>query len=183
MSAKVIQLSDFKKGYRAPTGVVFPELYRLEGDYFDLVEGSLTPSQREAPVGLVLSELDADGLANPRWTPLKRLDPSKDRGWAIVRHHMQRTSVEGYFDALCDLGVIKSVHLYQTREGLFSLLRRPAPPNCPDHLLIYISKGTLQIGPAAGSLVDNWQIVHPDGSVSDDFDAVSPWDEEDIGEG
>jgi hypothetical protein len=174
VTAKIFEMRDFPKGLRAANGVVFPELYRLEGEYFNLVGDSVEASGRKAPAEFVLSDEDARGLANPRWTPSKSLDPSKDAGWVVVRHHMKRSFVKGYFDALSDLTVVESAQTYQTKYGLFTLLCRPAPPNSLDHLLIYITKVQLHLEPVAGEWVDSWQIVHPDGSVTDDFDAIVP---------
>lgn len=173
MPAKVFEIDAYRSGFRAPNGVVFPELYRVEGCYFEPAEdGSVMPTNRAAPIDYSLSIHTDPGLANPKWSPIRRLEPLKDVGWVIVRHHMQRAFVEGYFDALSDKTVLEAVSLYATKEGLFTVLRMMPPPGAPDHLLIYVTKVQLHDGPFAGEWIDMWQIVHPDGSITDDFDVL-----------
>lgn len=170
MSAKVIQLREYLTAFVSPTGVVFPEPYRLTGYYWEEVQGGLDASSRAAPTEIVLGDRDDAGLANPSWKRLSKLDPSEDRsGWVIVRHQSE-SNLEGYFDALSDMTAMRTVRLYATENGLFTMLRMPPPLNCPDHLLIYVWKHDEgDVGPE-----DRWRIVHPDGSITYDIDAVTP---------
>lgn len=177
MPAKIFDLRSFRSGLRAPNGVVFPQLYRVEGYYFDLdgMERPV-PSSRKAETQYALGDTSHHGLANAQWTPLTKLEPALDAGWIVVRHHMQLALVEGYIDALMDTQDTgnPAKTAYKTKEGLFTLLRRAPPPGGPDHLLIYISKVQLHQGPFAGQWIDTYQIVHPDASSTDDFAALTP---------
>lgn len=182
---KIIELSSFRAGFKASNGVVFPQLYRVEGYYFDVVVGQTVASGRPAPPEYSLEEKDRyRGIANATWTPVTKLDPKKDSGWIVVRHHMQSAFVEGYFDALVDLTVLETGEAFGTKQGRFTVLKRAAPAGAKDHLLLFVTKVQLQSGEYAGEWVDAWSIVHPDGSVTEVFEDVVPQyanDDEDEG--
>ena len=94
MTAKIIQLDSFRVGYRHwANGIQFPQLYRVTGYGYTVVnEGrqdeGLVQSTEPEPPSYSLSPVGGFGLASATAEPIRTLDPVKDRGCIIVRHHL-----------------------------------------------------------------------------------------------
>jgi hypothetical protein len=177
MTAKIIQLNRFRVGYRHwANSVKFPELHRVTGFFYDLLDEGL-PTEKEVVTDRPAApsySLSADGefgLANPTVEPIKMLSATEDKGWLIVRHHRSGASVDGYLNAIADgtnefheLGQM----VWQTDDGIFTVLHRPRTINRPDHLLVYVTETPIQRGPLSGVFESRYHIVFPDGTTSRD---------------
>lgn len=183
--ANIIQLENFrnKEPPRRRCGVVFPQLYRVRGFYFDVEGDKPVPSDRPAPVCYTLSPTDECGLAAPTWEAIDRLDWAIDHGWLIVRHHRQLEHAYGYLSAMLDHANELSKgkeRLFQDKDGLYTILHRDATRDAPDHLLVFIAQqpdphaADAKWGAAGAGWVDCFEIVHADGSISDDPDLLMP---------
>ena len=182
MAAKIIELSEYKSTIRSKrNGVAFPTIYRAQG-YFYGEEGLAGARGEEGAVFYTLSKNDANGYRDVAYEPIRGFS-EEDTGWLILRHHPNRDNVEGYLDAQCDSGIRNpsgGLSIFQTKEGLFSLLHRPAVPGCPDKLVVYVTRGPDPfVGNAfADTYGDGWmdhhQIVQVDGSLTEDPDIMLP---------
>jgi|GEM_PF-2175099 len=193
--AKIIQLDTFRTSVRSKHGnISFPQLYRAQGFYWNEPindHAHPTPSDRPAPHFYTLSERDDGGYANVAYTPIRSLDPAIDSGWLLIRHHRKLEEAEGYLSALADFNTgwkgRAPKALFQTKDGLFTLVERKPSPGTPDHLAIYVMLiPDPHINTEMGRMfstgtIDYHQIVHPDGSVTIDPDMLlDPASEEDI---
>ena len=140
--AKIIQFVPRIHGPRAPLGFRFPAVYRHTG--FSWKDLNLSgPDQRYPHLSYCLAAEEQDSVAESTLTPITHLDPSLDDGWIIVTRHSDEQRMGGYSEALTDAHPTRSTNAvshhshYQTDEGLFSLLHRPAPKGCENHLLIF----------------------------------------------
>ena len=66
--------------------------------------------------------------------------------------------------------------IWQTGEGVFTLMHRPPLPGRPDHLIAYVTK--VPDGGLAWITKDAFQIVHSDGNVTTDPELMCPTDSE-----
>jgi hypothetical protein len=75
------------------------------------------------------------------FTPITQLDPALDVGWVIVKHHHSLEIAMAYLEGQHDLAdndeAILNSMLYQTPEGVFTLLHRKPRPTCKNHLLVF----------------------------------------------
>jgi hypothetical protein len=118
----------------ASIAIEFPQLYRVTGyGYTVLNEGRqderVVQSTEPEPPSYSLSPDGVFGLASATAEPIRSLDPIKDRGCIIVRHHLSEAAAVGYIACVMDMPRTE-LHetgqmLWQTREGMFTLLRRP----------------------------------------------------------
>jgi hypothetical protein len=171
MTAKIIELGQYRSTVRAQNGVQFPQVYRLDGFLYEQGEGDeLWVSQDAAEPFYTLNDTDASGLANPTWTPITSIE----KGWLIIRHHMRSEFTEGYLDAFMDIrsGDPQQAAgtVYRTKEGIFTLIHRRKARGQVDGLIVYITKMPATNGPCEGTWMDRWHIVQEDGSVSHDID-------------
>jgi hypothetical protein len=182
MTAKIIQLDNFRVGYRHwANGIQFPQLYRVTGyGYTVLNEGRqderLVQSTETEPPSYSLSPDGVFGLASATAEPIRSLDPIKDRGCIIVRHHLSEAAAVGYIACVMDMPRTE-LHetgqmLWQTREGMFTLLRRPSGKGRPDNLVVYITSKPIESGPLSGEMDIVHHIVFPDGSNTRDADVL-----------
>lgn len=189
MSAKIIELKDYRTTVRSPKNKIpFPQLYRLTGVYFDagaMDNGRLEPGTEPAGPFYALQEQEGPKIANPKYEAIQRLDPAIDSGWVIIRHHMRDDYVEGYLDAHSDFRPPERdtyQMVYRTKEGLFTVMHRPPNEGRPDHLIVYITKvehpGLPELGVPAGWM-DSVQIFHSDGTITDNQDLLYEDEEED----
>lgn len=160
MSAKIVTLPSVRKsGVRCEiNGVVFPQLYRLTGYYFKLKEGrqlkggmleddsDMEPDYDAAttPAYTLGLDLDYGRIAEPKWTPISRLDPAIDKGWIMIRHHDSPGQAETYIDAMYDTENFEfgneRFHALNTEFGVFTLLHRMPNEAAPDCLVVYKTK-------------------------------------------
>lgn len=182
MTAKIIRLEQFNIGCRHhANGVRFPHIYRATGFEFDLVNGELVPGTT-TPVEpfYTLSDQGHFGVANPTFVAIKALSPQADRGWIIVRHHASQARAEAYIDCVGDSRPIPYDYsgpmLWQTGEGIFTLMHRPPRPGRPDHLIAYVTKVPAEGLPDIAE--DAFHIVHPNSSVTADPELMFPSDSE-----
>jgi hypothetical protein len=181
MAAKLIQLNEYKSTIRSKrNGVAFPTIYRARGYCFgerDGQQGDL------GPVFYTLSKNDDGGYLNVTYEPIRGFS-EEDSGWLFLRHHPNRDNVEGYLDALTDLHQDTfedgGQKIFQTKEGLFSLVHRPAMAGRPDRLVVYVTRAPDPHvnHPIAGQFSNGWmdhhQIIHLDGSLTEDPDILLP---------
>lgn len=179
MAARIIALNEYKSTIRSKrNGVAFPTIYRARGYCHDGVPG--VPGE-PGPVFYTLSKNDDAGYCNVAHEPIRGFS-EKDSGWLFLRHHPNKDNVEGYLDALVDLqpetdGVQR---IFQTKEGLFSLVHRPALAGRPDKLVVYVTRAPDPHvnHPVAGKYSNGWmdhhQIVQIDGSLTEDPDIMLP---------
>ena len=82
MTAKIISLQNYRSIIRdSANGVVFPQVYRVRGNYYDLDErGQLIGSDRPAPPCFTLSETDTNNLFNPTIELVEKLVGGIDGG-------------------------------------------------------------------------------------------------------
>lgn len=181
MAAKIIQLSEYKSTIRSNrNGVAFPTIYRARGCCHD---GAPGVQGEPGPVFYTLSKNDDGGYCNVTHEPIRGFS-EEDSGWLFHRHHPNRDNVEGYLDALMDLHqeTIEDGDrsIFQTKEGLFSLVRRPAVAGRPDRLVVYVTRAPDPHvnHPIAGKYSNGWmdhhQVVHLDGSLTEDPDIMLP---------
>jgi hypothetical protein len=189
MSAKIIHLKNVKRGLvRCPeSGVVFPQLYRLTGNWPELDEdgqpyedtiandnGPTPIKEKRAPSYTLDMETEYEEISDPHWTPISYLDPAIDKGWVIIRHHYTRESMYAYMDAMFDTETYESPldrwQTFETDIGFFSVLRRPATTGAPDHVVIWITK---VMDPTDGTQTDWFKVTGPDGQDMD-IDALDP---------
>ncbi len=176
----VIYLNKFHVGLRHwANGVLFPQLYRLTGYYYNaemetdeqfrLLEGRGEPAE---PQYLLSNTGNYAELVDPEVEPINVMTPGIDRGWLVIRHHRSHERAKGYIDAIGDFDAAHCERvLWQTDDGVFTLLHRPAVEGRPDNLIIYVTE---QVRTSAFDLPP-WEmafhIVYPDGTTSQD-DAV-----------
>jgi hypothetical protein len=182
MTAKIIQLDSFRVGYRHwANGIKFPQLYRVTGYGYTLQnEGqsdeALVQSTEPEPPSYSLSPDGEFGLALATAEPIRVLDPTIDRGCIIVRHHRSEAAAAGYIDCVMDMPTTDFEEtgqmLWETREGIFTLLRRRCGKGRPDNLVAYITTKPIETGPLAGELDVVHHIVLPDGSNTRDADIL-----------
>ena len=116
------------------------------------------------------------GLASARAEPIRSLDPIKDRGCIIVRHHLSEAAAVGYIACVMDMPRTE-LHetgqmLWQTREGMFPLLRRLCGKGQPDNVVVYITSKPIESGALSGQMDIVHHIVFPDGSNTRDADVL-----------
>lgn len=185
MTAQIINLHQFRSTIRCRVnGVAFPQVYRISGVYFDTGEnGALVPGQKTALPCYSLSPDETGGLAATTVEAIRGFTPGVDDGWLFVRHHMDRVAIEGYLDAIMDFDREDNSRaaraIYRTEHGLFSLIHRPPAVGCQDNLVVYITK-VPEVTPSGFGTGwrDHFQIVLPDGSISEDSELLVPPDEE-----
>lgn len=189
MTAKIIHLEQFSIGCRhQANGVRFPPVYRVTGFEFDLVDRR-TEHERfvpgKAPVApfYTLSRDGDFGVADPTFRPVKVMEAGEDEGCIVVRHHTSRERAEAYIDGVSDLRPLPFANsgqmLWQTTDGVFTILHRSVPAGFKDRLIAYVTRVPLAGMP--GFHEDAHHIVHPDGEVSDDPEIMWPSDSEIIG--
>ena len=124
------------------------------------------------------------GVANPEIVPIKVLSPQSDKGWIIVRHHATEAAAHAYIDCVGDCRPIPYDYsgpmVWQTGEGIFTLMHRPPLLGRPDHLIAYVTKVPAEDLP--GITEDAFQIAHSDGNVTTDPELMFPTDSEIIGQ-
>jgi hypothetical protein len=186
MTANIIRLEQFNVGCRhCANGVRFPHLYRVNGFEYDMVDGDLVPGTT-TPVETfyTLGEEGDFGIANPTFTAIRTLIPVVDKGWIIVRHHASLARADAYIDCVGDTRPIPYEYfgpmLWQTGEGIFTLMHRPPLAGRPEHLIAYVTKVTAEGFPDI--VEDAFHIVHPDGSVTTDPELMFPSDSVILGE-
>jgi hypothetical protein len=182
MTAKIIRLEQFNVGCRHhANGVRFPHLYRVMGFEFDLVDDKLVAGTT-TPVEpfYTLGDQGNFGIANPTFTAIKTLTQQADKGWIIVRHHASEAAANAYIDCVGDCRPIPYDYsgpmLWQTGEGIFTLMHRPTMSGRPDHLIAYVTKVPAEGLP--GIAEDAHHIVHANGSVTTDAEIMFPTDSE-----
>jgi hypothetical protein len=180
MGAKIISLNEYKSTVRSSrNGVAFPTIYQAQGYCFNVNPEAV---DEKGQIFYTLSKDENGGYRDVTYQAIRGFS-EEDTGWLILRHHPNRENVEGYLDALCDLQT-KEVPgrrvIFQTNEGLFSLVHREASPDCPDKLVVYVTRAPdpLVTHPLAGKFSNGWldhhQIIHPDGSLTEDPDILLP---------
>ena len=70
--------------------------------------------------------------------------------------------------------------LWQTGEGIFTLMHRPPLAGRPEYLIAYVTKVAAEGLPDIAE--DAFHIVHPDGSVTTDPELMFPSDSEILGD-
>jgi hypothetical protein len=161
-------------------------VYRVTGFEFDLLDKE-TAKQRFVPgtstpveTFYTLSDSGDYGVANPTFQPIRSLSTLLDKGWVIVRHHANEQRALAYIDGVCDYLPIPYDYsgpmIWQTSEGIFTLMHRPPIPGSPDHLIAYLTKVPLAGFPNFWD--DAHHIMHPDGHVTTDADIMYPPDSE-----
>jgi hypothetical protein len=194
MTTEVIRLADFRKQKRLTNGTTFPQLYRVRGYYLDgeasELKGEFVAGPDMGPPCYSFSDTDPCGYQNPRWEPIHRLDPEIDKGWVVIRRHLQaKERMDAYLDGIYDMWPKCPFRLRMQRflaedEGFTIVQREEAPPGLPDHLLIFISKimapvvKTANFGLISGGWMDFYHIVFPDGTISNDGDSLYPPEDE-----
>ncbi len=120
-------------------GIRFPPLYRVQGVYWQDGPSGPEPSGVPAPVQYALDAEDDCGVACVQRALLRRLDPSVDDGWVIIRHHWSEESMEGYVDAFMDLadGPRSNDMSFILDCGFFTVLHRRPRRRGPNHLIVY----------------------------------------------
>jgi hypothetical protein len=184
MTATIIRLERFNVGCRHHgNGIRFPHIYRVTGFEFDLMEGKFVPGTTPVETFYTLSAEGDFGVANPEIVPIKALSPPSDKGWIIVRYHATEAAAHAYIDCVGDYRPIPYDYsgpmVWDTGEGIFTLMHRPPLPGRPDHLIAYVTKV-----PAEGLAwitEDAFQIVHSDGNATDP-ELMFPTDSEIIGQ-
>jgi hypothetical protein len=186
LTAKIIRLERFNVGCRHhANGVRFPHLYRVKGFEYDLVDGDLVPGTT-VPVETfyTLGDEGDFGVANASFTAIKTLIPPVDKGWIIVRHHGSEARADAYIDCVSDSRPTPYDYsgpmLWQTEDGIFTLMHRPAIPGRPEHLIAYVTKVVAEGLPDI--VEDAFHIVHPDGRVTTDPELMFPSDSVILGE-
>jgi hypothetical protein len=182
MTAKIIRLEQFNIGCRHhANGVRFPHVYRVTGFEYDLVDDELVPGTT-VPVEpfYTLSDQGDFGITNTTIKQIKALTPGIDKGWVIVRHHGSEAQAHAYIDCVGDSRPIPYDYsgpmVWQTPDGIFTLMHRPPISGRPDHLLAYVTKVPAEAFP--DYLEDAHHIIHPNGSVTTDADLMFPTDSE-----
>ena len=192
MSASIIKLPTAKRGRVrcVETGVVFPQLYRLTGRCWKLKEGrelkdgfiqnndDLEPGEEIEPSYTLDSERSYAQIADPRWEPIKTLDPGVDKGWIIIRHHQSRGDVETYLDAMYDTETYdefgeERFMAFETDFGSFTILHRLANRGAQDCVVIYKTKVEDQLT-GRGAMMDWHKVIGPDGKELDIDDLDPP---------
>lgn len=191
MSAKIIKLrSTTRSGVMCQeTGIAFPQLYRLVGKQWKFKEGregsgvflksmddlELTDTPT-APCYTLKSEHTYTRMAEPTWEPIRFLDPSRDSGWVVIRHHANCERMEGYVDAMFDTNPhdhpLDRFMACDTEFGLFTVHHRPKAQGTRDCLLVYVTK---QYVPDLGDYLDWYKVIGP-GGVELDENALYPED-------
>jgi hypothetical protein len=185
MAATIIRLGQFNVGCRHhANGIRFPHVFRVMGFEFDLMDGKFVPGTAPVETFYTLSTEGNFGVVNPWIVPIKALSPQLDKGWIIVRHHATEAAAHAYIDCVGDCRPIPYDYsgpmVWQTEEGIFTLMHRPPLPGRPDHLIAYVTKV-----PTEGLVwitEDAFQIVHADGNVTTDPELMFPTDSEIIGQ-
>ena len=186
MTATIIRLERFNVGCRHyANGIRFPHIYRVTGFEFDLRDGEFVPGTTTPVETFYTLSVEGEfGVANPEIVPIKALSPQSDQGWIIVRHHATEAAAHAYIDCVGDCRPIPYDYsgpmIWQTGEGVFTLMHRPPLPGRPDHLIAYVTKV-----PAEGLAwitEDAFQIVHSDGNVTTDPELMFPTDSAIIGQ-
>lgn len=131
-----------------PIGMYFPEVYRLQGHAGDEAiykkTGRLVPEQKLTTT-YTLSHEDNQGLLNPVWKPISKLDDN-DSGWLVVAYLCTKSEAEGsyldgYLDGLEDSGNKgpdeSFTAIFMHMNHFFSIIHHPAPAGQPEQLLIY----------------------------------------------
>jgi hypothetical protein len=174
--SRITTFPGIKAGFRSASGVIFPQLYRASGYYFDLQEKDgehiAVANDRKGPYFYTLSPSDTGGFANVTYEEIDRLTPGIDTGWVMIRKHSTQASVDGYFDALEDL--IPNWHaapgfvVVENGFGLFTLRHRAATPGCEDCLVAYSIPGYFHAQRTSERVVINsrgeicdWIILEP----------------------
>ena len=145
MIATIIRLEQFNVGCRHhANGIRFPHVFRVMGFEFDLMDGKFVPGTAPVETFYTLSAEGEFGVANPEIVPIKVLSPQSDKGWIIVRHHATEAAAHAYIDCVGDCRPIPYDYsgpmVWQTEEGIFTLMHRPALPGRPDHLIAYVTE-------------------------------------------
>lgn len=159
-------------------GVVFPTVYRVTGDEYDLkaLESGEERRGRRAETRYSLSDETGKkhpaGLYRAVFTPIKWLDPKLDSGWLIIRHHPSASVAEGYVHAVFDLiddEMPLTPTLYKSDTHIFTLLHRPARPGTPDHLMVYQTEYTRPHRLFGPNFTETWDhIVGPRNKIYPD---------------
>lgn len=191
MTAKIIRLEQFNVGCRHhANGVRFPVVYRVTGFEFDWVERGtanerFVPGKTPVEAFYTLSDDGDFGVADPTFRALKSLVPGTDKGWVIVRHHATHSHAAAYIDGAADLRPLAYPNwgqmLWQSADGFFTVLHRPATLGMPDNLIAYVTKVPLPEDIAPGYWEDAHHIVHADGSVTTDPEIMYRPDSEIVG--
>jgi hypothetical protein len=180
VSNNVIHLDKFRIGLRHwANGVLFPQLYRLTGYHYNAemdaqgqlrwVEGRGEPAE---PQYVLSNTYNYAELIDPEVEPINVMTRGIDQGWLIVRHHRSYERALGYIDAIGDFDAAYCERvLWQTDDGVFTLLHRPAVEGRPDNLIVYITEQvrTSELNLPPWDMA--FHIVYPDGATSQD-DAV-----------
>ena len=165
MAARIIRLDQFNVGCRHhANGIRFPHVYRVTGFEYDLIDQG-TNNERLVPGNTVpvepfytLSEIGDHGIANATFQPMKSLNPDLDKGWLVIGHHANEQRAHGYLDCIGDYHPLPYHHsrqmVWQTSEGIFTLIRRSAFLATPEHLIASVTKV-----PAEG-YPDIWEDAH-----------------------
>ena len=133
--AAIIRLDQFNVGCRHhANGIRFPHAYRATGFEYDLVDEGLVPRSTVAVEPFyTLSEIGDHGIANATILPIKSLNPELNKGWLIVRHHPNEHSAQAYIDCISDYHPLpyhqSGQMVWQTSDGIFTLIHRPARYN------------------------------------------------------
>src|SRR6516165_1382653 len=138
MTATIIRLERFNVGCRHhANGIRFPHIYRVTGFEFDLMDGEFVPGTTQVETFYTLSAEGEFGVANPEIVPIKALSPESDKGWIIVRQYATEAAAHAYIDCVGDCRPIPYDYsgpmMWQTGEGVFTLMHRPPLPGRPDH--------------------------------------------------
>ena len=133
-------------------------------------------STEPEPPSYSLSPDGGFGLASATAEPIRTLDPVKDRGCIIVRHHLSEAAAVGYISCVMEMPRTEfhetGQMLWQTREGMFTLLRRPCGKGRPDNLVVYITNKPIESSPLSGEMDIVHHIAFPDGSSTRDADVL-----------
>jgi len=113
-------------------------IHRATGFECDLMDVKFVPGTTPVETFYTLSAEGDFGVANPGIVPIKALSPQSDQGWIIVRHHATEAAARAYIDCVGDYDrsptTIRGL-IWQTGEGVFTLMHRPPLPGRPDHLI------------------------------------------------
>lgn len=109
-----------------------------------------------------------DGLMNPIYTEIMGLDPHIDFCDVWVRLHESFEEATSYEDAVREISHAypEDIRIYAIDGHYFSIARSLPHLATRDSLLVYVCK--FPPDPVLGTRLNYYQIVHPDGHVSNE---------------
>lgn len=163
-------------------GLLFPQVYRIIPYSFEaepMMRGEMIPSNEPSPLYYSFSETGENGVkwSRVKVTPILGLDDPADSGWIYIRHHATEELVEGYYEGIKDFDLWSDEAQYdlsfdvaKTEQGYFTLHRRLKRLPQHDRIAIYAAIRPESREPGYRGEIDEFIVVKPDGSVTNDSD-------------